>query len=162
MTTPLLPEVADLDTFGGVFVDADPVVDPETDMAASYQNRINAQLAAASHTQPRAWARCTISGGVITLADHDAVWGSGAGVAPTAVYSATGVYTVTWAAAYDDLQDTPEEHAVSLRAAVATGYAGTSARIVCASCTSAVVATVRAWDAAGTAADLTEFTVQVF
>ena len=54
MTTPLLPEIADPTTFGGPFTNHAPVVDPMTDMDASYQNLLNAQVAMLSHTAPRA------------------------------------------------------------------------------------------------------------
>lgn len=162
MTTPIAPETPDLSTFGAPYLDADAVVDPETEMAAAAMNLLATQVVATGHTAPRAWARCTISAGVITLADHDAVWGSGGGVAPTAARSSAGVYTVTWAASYDDLQDVPESHATSLRALNATGHAAAGARIVNASLTSAVVASVKAYDAAGAAAELDGFTVTVW
>lgn len=164
MATPLLPEIADLDTFGGTFADLYPVIDPTTDMAAADQNNLTANVVAMSHTAPRAWARCTISGGVITLADHDAVWGNGAGVAPTAARSSAGVYTVTWAASYDDLRavDDAESHAVSLRCSQANGYKSGAARIVNVRLSSVVIAAVTAFDAAGSAAELDEFTVTVW
>lgn len=161
MTTPLLPDTPDPSTFGGPYQDADGVVDPETEVGATYLNRLIAQVAMAGHTVPRAWARCTVSGGVIALADHDAVWGAGGGVAPTVARSAQGVYTVTWAASYDDLQSPPESHTVSLRGAVASGYAAAGARIVNARLSSAVQATVKSFDAAGSAADVDELFVEV-
>lgn len=161
MTTPLAPDTPDLDTFGGTFVNADPVVDPETDMDAAYQNRLTAQVVMLSHTAPRAWARCTVSGGVVTVADHDAVWGSGGGVAPTATYVGPGEYTVAWAASYDDLQSTPESHAVSLRYATASGFRPAFARIVNARLADAVTAEVTAYDAVGTPAEVDEFVVVV-
>lgn len=162
MSTPIAPETPDLSTFGAPYLDADAVVDPETEMAASAMNLLATQVVATGHTAPRAWALCTISGGVITLADHDAVWGSGAGVAPVAARSSAGVYTVTWASAYDDLQDVPESHSTILRAAVASGYAAAGARIVNGYLSSAIVATVKAYDAAGVAADVDTFTVTVW
>ena len=164
MADPLLPEIADLDTFGGTFADLNPVIDPVTDMAAAYQNNLTANVVALAHTAPRAWARCTVSGGVITLADHDAVWGNGAGVAPTVARTIAGVYTVTWAASYEDLRhaDDAESHATSLRCSQVNGYKSAAARIVNARLTSAVVATITAYDAAGTAADVDEFTLTVW
>lgn len=162
MTTPLLPEIADPTTFGGPFANHAPVVDPTTDMDASYQNLLNAQVAMLSHTAPRAWVRCTVSGGVVTVADHDAVWGNTSGVKPTATYVGTGNYTVEWAASYNDLQDTPESHAVSLRCAHASGFKSSAARIVNSRLSDAVTAEVTAYDAAGSAAELDQFTVTVW
>lgn len=161
MTTPVLPDKADLDTFGGVFQNADAVVDPETEMAAAYMNRMIAQLAMVSHTLPRAWVRVT-AGIAPSAADHDAVWGDGAGVAPTLARTGTGVYTVTWASAYDDLQDQAEEHQLTLRAAsVSVSHSG-AARIPQWTLTSATVVTVNVYDAAGAAADCDAFFLQVW
>lgn len=161
MTTPLAPETPDADTFGGVFDNADAVVDPETELDASYFNRLLAQVVMLSHTAARAWARVT-AGAAPVVADHDAVWGTGASVAPTVVRSAVGVYTVSWASAYDDLQATPESHSVSLRACQGgVAHAG-AARIHNESLASANTATIRCYDAAGAAADVDEFTLWVW
>lgn len=162
MATPLLPEVADPTTFGGPFEDHTPVVDPVTDMAASYQNRLNAQAAMLSHTAARAWARCTVSGGVVTVADHDAVWGDTAGVKPTATYVGVGEYTVEWAASYDDLQATPESHAVSLRCVQVSAFKSAASRIVNGRLADAVTAEVTTYDAAGSPAEVDQFTVTVW
>ena len=162
MTTPLAPQTPDVDTFGGTFTDADGVVDPETELSATYFNRLVAQTVMLSHTTPRAWARVTVSGGVATLADHDAVWGNTAGVAPTVTYVGTGEYTVEWDASYDDLQTTPESHAVSLRCAHASGFKAAAARIVNARMADAVTAEVTVWNTAGSPADVDQFTVTVW
>lgn len=160
MTTPLLPDTATVDTFGGVFANEDGVVDPTTEVDASYINRLITQAVMASYTQPRAWARCTVSGGVITLAAHGAVWGDTAPVAPTAARTSAGLYTLTWATSYDDLQDTPESHSTNVRAVVGvSAYNSTSFIAPTAAATAANVITVRTWDDAGAAADCTEFTV---
>lgn len=161
MTTAVLPEVADLDTFGGAFVDADAVVDPETEVAASYFNRLVAQAAMASHTLPRAWVRVT-AGSSPTVADHDAVWGNSDSVKPTVARSGAGVYTVTWASSYNDLQDTPESHTVSIRAASANGSHSGALRHVQHELTSAVVVTVRSFNSGGSATDVDSFFLQVW
>jgi hypothetical protein len=161
MTTPLLPDTADLDTFGGTFEDFDGVVDPQTELAARYYNRLTTQAAAVSHTASRAMARCSITGGSIALEDHDAVWGATESVEPTPARSGAGDYTVTWAASYDDLQDDPEEHTVSIRFADGQGYKSGAARIVNIYRVSATQVAIKAYDAAGVAAELDEFTVWV-
>jgi hypothetical protein len=162
MTTPVLPDVADLNTFGGTFVNADAVIDPTTDMDATFQNRLTAQAAMLSHTAPRAWCRCTVTAGVIARADHDAVWGSTSAVAPTVARSGTGVYTVTWASSYDDLQSTPEAHTTALRGASVTGYLASTAVIVNGYLSGSRVATVTSYNAAGVAADVDQFLVVVW
>lgn len=162
MPTPLAPQTPDADTFGGTFTDADGVVDPETELSATYFNRLVAQTVMTGHTAVRAWARVTVSDGVATLADHDAVWGNTAGVAPTATRTGTGVYTVEWAATHDDLQATPEEQTVSLRCAHASAFKASASRIVNARMADAVTAEVTTYDDAGSAADVDQFTVTVW
>lgn len=117
MTTPVLPDIADITTFGGPFVNLAPVVDPTTDVDANYFNRMLAQLASLSHTAPRAWVKVTIAAGVPTVTDHDAVWGGTVGVIPAVTKTANGTFVVTWASSYNDLQPTPESHGVSFRCA---------------------------------------------
>ena len=162
MTTPLLPDVADLDTVGGTFVNADAVIDPTTDMDAAFQNRLTAQVAMLSHTAPRAMCRCTVFGGVITRADHDAVWGSTSAVAPTVARSGAGVYTITWAASYDDLQSTPEAHTTALRFALVTAYGPITPAIANAYLSTSRVVTVNVYDVTGAAIDIPQFTVVVW
>lgn len=159
----LLPNVASVDTFGGPKENLHPVVDPRTDNDADDWTRLITQAAMASYTQPRGWVRCTVSGGVITLADHSAVWGDTVAVAPLPVRSGAGAYTVTWAASYNDLQEDPESNAVNIRACTVSGYESSpAARIIQAEKTAANVVTVKAFDAAGSAADVTSFTVFIY
>lgn len=162
MATPLLPETADPTTFGGPFENHAPVVDPVTDMDAAYQNRLNTEVAMLSHTAPRAWVRCTVSGGAVTVADHEAVWGNGEALEPTATYVSTGKYTVEWAASYDDLQATPESHATSLRCCQVSAYKASASRIVNGRLSDAVTAEVTTYDATGSAAEVDQFTVTVW
>lgn len=161
MTTPVLPDTADLSTFGGTFVNVAPVVDPTTDMDATYQNRINAQLAMLSHTAVRAWARVTISGTTPTVADHDAVWGGTPAVAPSVTRDAPGQYTVTWASSYDDLQSTAESHSVLFRTSLVnvwdTVAPSSVSRVHLGNTVNVIFA-----DNTGAAVDPNEFTVYAF
>jgi hypothetical protein len=91
-------------------------VDPETEMAAANMNRLVAQVTMLSHTFAKAWVYCTISGLTISVTDHDAVWGNTDAVKPTATRLGNGHFEVAWATAYNDLQDDPESHSVSIRA----------------------------------------------
>lgn len=160
MTTPVVPDIPDLDTFGGTFANADAVVDPETELAAEYFNRLNANVVGVSHTAIRAWVRVT-AGVAPSVADHDAVWGNGAGLVPTVARTGTGVYTVTWLTAYDDLQFQAEEHAITIRNA-SVSVSHSAARMIQWTLTSAVVVTVNTYDAAGVAADCDAFSLQVW
>lgn len=117
MTTPLLPDTAGVATFGGNdHFNEDVVVNPNAEQSATDWDRMVTQTAMAAFTQCRAWVRCTVSAGVVTLASHGATWGNANAVAPTVVRTSAGFYKVTWAAAYNDLQATPESHGVNVRA----------------------------------------------
>ena len=162
MTTPLLPEIADPTTFGGPFANHAPVVDPTTDMDASYQNLLNAQVAMLSHTAPRAWVRCTVSGGVVTVADHDAVWGNTSGVKPGHLRRDGELHGrmggVLQRPARTRRRATRSACGVLMRA----GSGSSAARIVNSRLSDAVTAEVTAYDAAGSAAELDQFTVTVW
>jgi len=127
--TPLAPDTPDITTFGAPYQDYDVIVDPTTELGSGPMNRLIAQVVATGHTAPRAWVKVAVSGTVYTIADHDAVWGSTSGVRPTVTRTGLGVGTVTWAAAYADLQPLPETHTVTLRTASAQAafHAGASA-----------------------------------
>lgn len=161
MTTTILPGTATVATFGGnAHRDESPPINPDTDYSAAYMDLLITQAAMASYTQERARVRCTVAAGVVTLADHWAVWGDSAGVAPVVVRTGTGVFTVTWATSYNDLQATPESHSVSIRGVVGpAAYNGASFIAITASATAANVVTVRTFDEAGVATDPTEFCV---
>lgn len=161
MSTPLAPEIPSLDTFGGTFVNADAVVDPTTECDASFFNRLLAQVVMLSHTAPKAWVSCTVSGGTVTIVDHDAVWGNTSAVKPTVARTGAGIFTVTWASSYSDLQSTPETHSLSIRACDAGGYAATPVFFNY-TITGTTQVTVLSLDAAGSSADPDEFTVRIW
>lgn len=106
----MLPDIAAVDgTYGGPYVNHAPVEDPTSDMDASYGNELLADVAGATHTVDRAWARIAgqTATGSTAVVDHDAVWGSTAAVAPTCNHSSTPTYVFTWATTYaDELGDT--------------------------------------------------------
>lgn len=164
MTTPLLPDIASVDTFGGnAHVDADPVVDPASEYSSSDLDRLITQAAMSALTQPRAWARIAVSGGVATLADHSAVWGDSPSVAPTITHGSAGDFFVIWAASYDDLQATPESHSVNIRSVNATCSLGLTDALFCnPSITSATSVHVHCFNAAGTAKDPSQLFVTVW
>lgn len=95
-----LPNIADVDTYGGELQNAGEVEDPTTDQDADAFNEMKADCAGMTHTAPRALFR--FLGHATTPADpasgfiHDALWGSTAGVKPSAAKGGTGIYTCTW------------------------------------------------------------------
>ena len=118
----ILPDNPDLSTFGGVFVDAEGVENPETEVAAAFYNAQLANNVAMSQTAVRAWADVASA----TLADHGAVWGSGAGVAPV-VAGVAGNFTVTWATTYNDINASdPQSHTVNIRNPMVSASVGTA------------------------------------
>lgn len=160
MTTPLLPDTAGVSTFGGnEFADEDAVVDPETEVSATYLNRMTSQLAASAYTQPRAWVRVTVSGTTPTVAAHSAVWGDSPSVEPVPNRTGAGVYTLTWPTSVDDLQATPESHSVNIRCVLGHSINGASALVARWAYTSANVLTVTIHNLSAAATDPTDFSV---
>lgn len=160
MTTPLLPDTAGASTFGGnEFVDEDAVVDAETEVSATYFNRITSQLAASSYTQPRAWAYVTVAATVPTLAEHGAVWGDSPAVAPVVARSSAGVFTLTWPTSVDDLQAVAESHSTNIRAVTGQSHNAASALVPRWDITSANVLTVTFHNLSAAATDPASFSV---
>jgi hypothetical protein len=166
MALPIAPELPSLDTFGGTFSDASSVVDAETELAATHYNALIAHVVGISKTVPKAWARVTISGGTPTLADHSAVWGDTVGVAPTLTDNAAGDITVTWAASYNDLRESPEtaeSHAVQVRAAQLSCKAATAINLSASyDLVSAVAVRCKFYDKTDALTDPAEFTLTVW
>lgn len=107
-----LPATIDPETDLGLpFENATEVADPNTDVSATFYETLCITVAAMSHTAPRAWAivSAAASGSTtgVLLRDHDAMWGDTNAVKPTVTRTATGAYTVAWAASYQDLNPTP-------------------------------------------------------
>lgn len=160
---PLSPQKPDAATFGAPFQNADAVTDPETELAAEQYNRLVDQVVMSAQVTRKAWVRCTYTGGTFSVADHDAVWGATEAVKPTPARTGLGVYTVSWAGAYQGLDTsvTPAPtRAVQIRAASASAYAAAGARIVNVRRVSAVQIEARTYDQAGAAADVDELLVE--
>lgn len=97
----MLPKT--IQSYGGPFVDAAPVGNPETEQSAGYGNRSFEDLAQATRTVPRAWTAFATSAGAagpIALSDATSVWGEDND--PAVAKTATGTYTVTYATEYED------------------------------------------------------------
>jgi hypothetical protein len=119
-----LPDKDSLATYGGPMSNygAAGVVDPTTDEDAGWRNKYAANVAAMTHTIAR--AACSFlgtTGGATAIADpstgfvHDAVWGDGSTVKPSATRISTGIADVIWPSTVTDELD--DSHAVSLRRA---------------------------------------------
>ena len=114
-----LPDVDTIDTYDGAKVNFGPVEDPTTDRDATGANRAYASIAMATRTLSRAWVRITTSATAPAVVAHDAVWGSGASVAPTITRLSVGEFSIVWPATVQDGIPTAalgrETHAVNIR-----------------------------------------------
>jgi hypothetical protein len=93
-------------TYGGEFVDAYPVEDPTTTVAAAYDNRLRDDSAQMSRTTIKAmvqFATTTDAGPVaVTPIAGRCHEGAGSGNLPTVEKTATGTYEVTYPSTWTD------------------------------------------------------------
>lgn len=131
------------------------VVNPRTEVDFAEYERLCTTVAQLSHTVPKALLRCDDTAGV---QDYASVWGDTVSVRPTVVRTGTGIYTITWAASYADLNPTVARQVstpVAIRFAVAaydvfSGYpVNTLYPSPQAALTSANVVTVYTFDSGG-------------
>ena len=99
---------ATLSDYGAPYQDVRPVRDPTTQAAAEKYNRMAEDVAQATRPIQRAAvsflttataAPTTVSAGNVTCFT---VWGSGSAQKPVVTKTATGAYTLTWTATFDD------------------------------------------------------------
>ncbi len=96
----MLPDIDDLDTYGGPITDYSAVIDPSTDEGAIFRNRYAVNVAAMTRTAARGF--CTFVGAngadptdPLTGFVHNAVYGTILAYKPVLDRIAEGVYTVT-------------------------------------------------------------------
>jgi|SRR3972149_2144532 len=98
----------DLADYGGPKVDAHPVSNPESQVAAGEWNREAEDLAQLTRTKAKAIVKfntTAVAAPVVYAAvdvSHMSVWGSGDSTKPTVTKTAQGRYTVAYAASYND------------------------------------------------------------
>jgi hypothetical protein len=131
----MLPTPATYTTYGGELHNANPVEDPTTDLDASLANEQRQDTAAMTRMCPRARVRWTYSGGVVTVASQDAVWGNG--TPPTVTRSSAGVFAITWPTTVTDARG--ETWGLNLQMAI--GNAETVAYDICVAVTGPNTAT---------------------
>lgn len=94
----MLPDISDINSYGGVKVNDGLIVDINTEEDANDRNEYVGDLAGMTHTIARAW--CSFIPGASPTDPstnvHDAVWGGGASVKPVVTKNGIGDYTVTW------------------------------------------------------------------
>jgi hypothetical protein len=89
-----------IDTYGGIKIDATPMVNPESELAADEHNRMAEDTAQLTRCAPRAVVVFTC--GASPTVWHRSVWGNGVSEKPTVAQTATGRYTITYAASFTD------------------------------------------------------------
>jgi hypothetical protein len=94
----------DLAAYGGPFQDARPQSDPLTQVAAESLNLALDDLAQLTRMKWKVAARFTTDGATNpSVVDYgQTLWGTGNTFKPTVEHTATGVWTVTFAASYED------------------------------------------------------------
>lgn len=136
-----LPAIDDISAVGGQIQDYRAVPDPTVERSAAQENQIAADAVMATRTITRAFAAYT-AGATPAIVSHDAVWGTGAGVAPTVALASTGVWTITWPATVTDALGVV--HSTNFRRAWACVEGANWAIHTC-TVTAPNVVTVRTW-----------------
>lgn len=149
---------SDIQTYGGEKVDADPIEDPTTDLPASDWNQLINDVAQMTRTSPKTILQFPTIGTEdnTTPSATKTQWGSGASYYPTSVArTGTGAYTITYPSTFtNELGDaeTVSFWEASAQVASATVYGH------CQCAASGAVITLRVFDAAGAAVDVTNGT----
>ena len=148
----------DIDTYGGEFSNADATVDPSTDLDAAYWNLLAMHVGQMSHSTAKVILQFpTISSVANTTPSATRThWGSGASYYPTTVArTATGAYTITYPSTFTNQLGDAET--VSFWHAEAVVSSSTVYGHCQCTATGAVV-TLKVFDAAGAAVDITNGT----
>lgn len=147
-----LPSPSDFAAYGGKLKNYTAgIEDPTTDRDAKAVNQALSDLAMMTRMCPRAWCQFNASNAP-TIVSHDAVWGNATLLAPTVARTSAGVFTLTWPASIID--HLGETRSVSFRWGDSNVSDSTAKHSVQVKRTSANVATVYTYDAAGAAADI--------
>jgi hypothetical protein len=140
-----LPAIDDIAAVGGIIHDYRQIPDPTVERTASQENQIAADAIMATRTLTRAFATFSAST-TPALVSHDAVWGTGPGVAPVIAHTGTGVFTITWPATVTDALGVVQP--MNLRRCW-LGLEGANWAIYTATVTAPNQVTVRTWLAPG-------------
>lgn len=154
----------DIFTYGGVFVDANVVEDPETELSAAYYDRLAEDTAQMTRTTTK--ARCTfvpvaaaapqtLSPVNITSSSH---WGLGSPQKPVITKTGTGSYRVIYPTTFTDALGVAEDVTFDDAFAQVRGLTDGYARV---SSVAANAIAVLVYDASGALADLTGNTIVV-
>lgn len=145
-----LPAIDDFDSLGGAKKDySASVTDANYDRSAAEVNPTFANVSCTTRMLSRAKVAFTVSGGVCTVARHQAVWLTAAtstALTPAVTQTGTGVFHVSFPATVSDPLDV--SHSLNLQDGM-VNVSGSTAYISNATRTSPHEFDVRVWDAAG-------------
>ncbi len=85
-----------ISTYGGPYIDAGTVENPQTDFAAEKANQVLEHTAQMTNTAIRAMVSFAPAATDPVVIDHDSLWGSGEAQKPTITRGIAGVYLVSW------------------------------------------------------------------
>jgi len=155
-----LPDILDPSTdFGLPKSNYKPIADPTKEVDFAEYERLAIAVAGLSYSCPKAWVKISAAAATAgaMLIDHSAMWGDSSSVKPTIARASTGSFTITWSAAYADLNPTISRQvtaSVSLNGGVLTPMARAGDwYVTCA----ANVATVNIYDISGDVSNINFF-----
>lgn len=99
----MLPK--DIQSYGGPYLDAEAVENPQTEQSADLGNRVFEDTAQMTRTSRKAYlkfATTLVNGAVTVHADSHTQWGSSSFYFPALTRTGAGRYTATYAASYAD------------------------------------------------------------
>lgn len=88
-----------IENYGGIFVDAEPVEDPTTELSSDYYNQLSSDVAEMTRTTEKIVVKFpTSSGGAgpVTPSAGQSHKGTGSGDLPTVAKVGTGLYDITY------------------------------------------------------------------
>ncbi len=91
-----------ISSYGGPYVDAGTVENPQTDLAAAYGNMLMEHVAQLSNTAPRVIVSFAPAASDPVVVTHTSMWGSGDAQKPTIARGLAGIYVITWPATMTD------------------------------------------------------------
>lgn len=155
-----LPLSSDISNYGGLLVDAVPIVDPSSEVSASSLNNERTDTALMTRVSTRCVFQFTGSATAPAVAStptwtvgNDAVWGNASGVTPLLTRSTTGVVNVQ----FPSTVTSPVDGVSSIGVVIRNGKAfvgGATCSHAQVTVTSASQATVYLFNASGSPSDL--------
>jgi hypothetical protein len=88
-----------ISSYGGPFQNEEAVVDPVSEVDAAFYDRMACDVAQTTLATGMTWFSFTVDAANVSVSG---VWGNGSAAKPTVSKTATGTYTLTWTASFED------------------------------------------------------------